>query len=227
MSRSQIIEQERSAYATRMGACVAVALILVILAIRYWPVAPEEIQDMVFDARGQDLIQMEEILPTQQNQSRPPPPAPLTPVVVPDDTVLDEIQIELTDELVTADTGEDDQQEEEGSTAPVSGGATRPDSGPRAFLIVEPEIPPEAKRIRAEVVVEVLVNQRGMVESAQVVERFLLKGRDNSEREAVALLGYGLEEAALTAARGWKFRPAREDGKTVSSLYQVTLSFGV
>jgi periplasmic protein TonB len=228
MSRSEANEKKRAAYATRMGACVAFSLILMILAVRYWPAPFEVNRDMVFDARGQDFIQMEEILPTQQNQSRPPPPAPLTPVIVPDDTVLDEIEIDLTDELVTADTGADDLQEEEGTATPVAGGSTRPDSGPRAFLIVEPEFPREAERnqIRAEVVVEVLVNARGIVESAQVVERFLLNG-ENSQRESVGLLGYGLEEAALTAALGWKFRPALADGKTVSSLYQLTLSFGV
>lgn len=212
-----------------MSGCVVLALLLAISAFEFWPMSTDSVADIVYDARSQELIQIEDIQPTQQKQSRPPPPAPLPPVIVPDDVILDEIEIELTDELVTADTGEDNQQEEEGTDVPVSGGSTQPDAGPRAFRVVHPKYTDEAKRrsVRAEVVVEVLVNKSGKVESAAVVERFLLGGRDNDEREMVAVLGYGLEEAAIAAAQQWMFRPARENGRRVNSLTRFTLRFGI
>ncbi|MFT4605766.1 MAG: protein TonB [Rhodothermales bacterium] len=229
MSRIHLIEKERQDYTIRMGGCVVLALLLLISAFNFWPTEPGTVADIVYDARSQELIQIEEIQPTQQRQSRPPPPAPLTPVIVPDDLILDEIEIELTDELVTADTGDDNQQEEDGAEVPVSGGSTQPDAGPRAFRVVHPKYTDEAKRrsVKAEVVVEVMVNKSGKVESAQVVERFILRGRDNDEREAVAELGYGLEDAAITAAQQWMFRPARENGQRVNSLTRFTLRFGI
>jgi periplasmic protein TonB len=211
-----------------MAACVVLSLLLAIGAIRFWPMDQGFPDTLVFDTRGQELIQVEEVLPTQQKRRRPPPPAPLTPVIVPDETVLDEIEIELTENLITADLGEDE-GEEEGEDAPTTGGVTRADSGPRAFRVVEPEYTREARRrkIRAEVIVEVLVNARGRVETARVINRYLLDGRDNQDREAVDILGYGLEESALSAAEQWMFRPAREGGKVVSSRTTLTFSFGV
>lgn len=208
---------------------MVVALLLAISAFKFWPMPSNAVADIVYDARNQELIQIEEIQPTQQKQSRPPPPAPLPPIIVPDDVILDDIVIELSDELITADTGEDNLEEEDGADQPVSGGSTQPDAGPRAFRVVHPKYTDEAKRrsVKAEVVVEVLVNKSGKVESAEVVERFLLKGRDNEEREIVSELGYGLEDAAIAAAQQWMFRPARENGQRVNSLTRFTLRFGI
>lgn len=228
MSRFQLIEQERQNYTIRMGGCVAAALLLAILAFRFWPSPTDEVLDIVYDARGQEVIQIEEIQPTQQKQSRPPPPAPLIPVVVPDDVVLDEIELELTDELVANDTGEDVDEEADGAEVPVTGGSTQPDAGPRAFRVVQPEYTREARRrnIRAEIIVEVLVNTSGRVETAKVVDRFLLSGRDSDEREEVPEIGFGVEEAALAAAQEFMFRPARESGRRVSSLTLLTFRVG-
>ncbi|MBO6575546.1 MAG: energy transducer TonB [Rhodothermales bacterium] len=228
MSRFELIEQEREAYGVRISATLVLSLLLLIAAFRFWPAPNGDVPDIVYDARAQELIQVEDIQQTQQQARRPPPPRPLTPVIVPDDVVLDEPEIELTENLPINDLGDDNVAEEDGADVPVSGGSARPDSGPRAFRIVEPEYPREAQRrkVRAEVVVEVKVDRRGRVESARIVDRFLLKGRDNREREQVALLGYGLEDAAIDAAQQWQFRPARESGQTVAALTLVTISFG-
>ncbi len=211
-----------------MAACLVLSLLLAIAAVRWWPTGFAGSEALVFDTRGQELIEVEEISPTQHQRRRPPPPAPLTPVIVPDETVLDEIEIELTENLITADLREDE-GEEEGDQAPAIGGAQRPDSGPKALRVVVPEYTREARRrkIRAEVVVEVLVNERGLVETVRVIHRYLLDGLDNQDREAVDVLGYGLEESAISAAQQWMFRPATEDGKIVSSMTTLTLSFGV
>ena len=74
--------------------------------------------------------------------------------------------------------------------------------------------------------VEVLVNERGRVENARVVERFLLN-KNQTTRDPVSEVGYGLEKSALEAAKRYIFSPARENNKRVSSYTTLTFRFGV
>ena len=82
------------------------------------------------------------------------------------------------------------------------------------------------KKVRAEVVVEALVDKRGRVQDVKIVERYLL-GKKPEDRESVDMIGYGLEESAMDAARKWMFRPARDKGQAVSSYYVFSLKVGV
>ncbi|MFV1981585.1 MAG: energy transducer TonB [Rhodothermia bacterium] len=40
-------------------------------------------------------------------------------------------------------------------------------------------------------------------------------------------VGFGVEEAALSAADRWRFRPARHGGRVVQTYYTLTFRFGV
>jgi outer membrane biosynthesis protein TonB len=103
----------------------------------------------------------------------------------------------------------------------------RPDRSPVPVRFSEPAYPPEAREdgIRARVSVRVLVDERGRVTDARIVGRVRL-GRGNRE-EPVASLPYGMDEAALDAARRYQFRPAQEDGARVRSYTTITCSFGI
>ncbi|GIV59910.1 energy transducer TonB [Rhodocaloribacter litoris] len=217
-------------YVLRMMATLALSLAVVTAAVRWWPPpGAAEPPEIVYDPRGQELIVMEEIVQTQQRLRRPPPPAPLVPVVVPDEVVLDEYDLEVRDSYLPVDTPGDDAEQVEGDPEGTRATAVSATVGPKPVRIVEPEYTREARRkkVRAEVVVEVLVNERGRVEQARIVERYLLGDRPEDPKQPVPRLGYGLEEAALAAAEGWMFRPARQNGKPVSSLFTFTLSFGI
>ena len=72
-----------------------------------------------------------------------------------------------------------------------------------------------------------LVDEKGRVEATKVLERFLLGSKKDDPKRAVTLLGYGLEEAALSAAGRWLFRPARKNGTAVRSYHALTFRFGV
>lgn len=64
-------------------------------------------------------------------------------------------------------------------------------------------------------------------EAARILRRVLLSSEDGSgTKRTVEALGYGLEEAALDAARRTLFRPARAGGKAVQSRKTLTLTFG-
>ena len=216
-------------YRLRMLACTAAALLIVIACVQLWPLPDKEHDNQAPSGISeQEVIEIEEIQPTAQNRQAPPPPAPPIPIVLPDDAFLDEHEIDLSDAspLDVENPGEDIAVADgPAETLSQANGAT---VGPKAVRFVEPEYTREArrKRVRAEVVVEVLVGDGGRVLETRIEERFLLD-RDGTDKTPVTEVGYGLEEAALSAAKRWIFRPARENGKPVSAYTTLTFTFGV
>ena len=212
----------------RILATTALSLLLAIGAVKLWPAASGELSATVtYAMAGPDQLVPTEIVPTSQPRRPPPPPAPLPPIVVPDDEFVEE-ELDLdADFLPVDDYGLT--SELPPVTADVQSSARRrADTAPEPVRVVAPEYTRAAKRrgIRAEVVIVVIINERGKVERSTIVERFLL-GESDGLREKVSELGYGLEEAAVSAAGRWLFRPASVDGTPVRSEHQISLKFGV
>lgn len=207
---------------------LAAALIVANLLVRFWPSTWGFEDDFVYDARSQDVIQIDDIQQTNQEKRRPPPPRPMIPVLVPNDQEFEEVDLDLDENVLPVDDPGQDAEIEEGA-AVETGVSARADKGPQPRRIVEPQYPREANRrnIRAEVVVRVLVNRSGRVERTEILERYLLNKDDGSREEAVSEIGYGIEAAALDAARQWMFSPAREEGRIVQSWTTVALRFGI
>ncbi len=212
----------RQQYAARLMGCLIASLLLLIGLVRLWPAAREAspAPPPVYDAEA-GAVQLSAAQPTQQSLAPPPPPLP--PVPVPDErVVLDDIPFDLSaNALVFADgtTG----------TAPADGpadaSAAAPDVPPRRLSIVEADYPEEAQRrdVRARVIVRVLVGANGHVREAHIRERFLLT--DGAARRVDAL-GYGLDRAALDAARRTLFVPAQAAGAPVESWQTIPIGFG-
>ena len=211
-------------YSLRLFASILAAQVLILLCIKLWPVALEpKPLDIVHSSP--EVIQMEEIVSTNQTRRAPPPPAPLPPVIAPDDTILEEeILLDLEPLALTDPSINDMPAEPEGT--PSTGIAAS--EAARLIRLAIPEYPKPAERrkIQAEIVIAVVVDKRGRVQSPQIVERYLLNEKDNT-RTLVDALGHGLEEAAVSAAMRSLFRPARKDGATVESNYQITFALGV
>ena len=220
--RSQA-EQER--YGVRLMGCMIAALVLLNLLVKFWPPlgSPEPL-DIVYD--GPDVILMDEILPTAQQRRAPVPPSPLPPVVMPSDVILeDELDFD-TEPLDLAGPDLNDAPPDLGSEGNSS--ALRASTGPKLVRIATPEYPRAAERrkIRAEVVIAVIVDRSGKVESPRIVARYLLNEKEGTRQE-VDDLGYGLEESAMSAAVRFLFKPATKAGVNVSSNHQLTIRFGV
>ncbi|MDA0875086.1 MAG: TonB family protein [Bacteroidetes bacterium] len=217
----------RERYLLHFMATLVLSLLLVNAVIRFWPTPEEDFSGMTFDTRGQETIQVEEIQQTQQEKRTPPPPVPAPPVVVPDDVVLDDIELEIADVALDMNEGGLETEAVEGIETGNDNPA-RADRSPSPVRIATPDYPREADRrnIRAEVVVEVLVDERGRVENARIVERYLLN-KDGSEKEAVQQIGYGIEESALSAAERHTFRPAIQGGQRVKSYSTLTFRIGI
>lgn len=215
-------------YRLRLLYCTGASIAFLILIFRFWPL-PEslEVDALVFNTAGQELIAIEEVQPTRQANRPPPPPPPVIPLVIPDDVIIEE-QFEFEDAFLVLEEYGVDLAEAPPTPPGAAGGSTAPQIAPKPVRFVEPEFTREAqrKKIKAEIVVEVFVDEKGKVQDAKIVDRFLYS-KNAKQKKAVDALGYGLEESALSAAQRWTFRPARQNGLPVQSYHTITFSFGV
>ncbi|MGM0459242.1 MAG: energy transducer TonB [Bacteroidota bacterium] len=83
-------------------------------------IQPADKKEFVF--QEQDVVEMEEIIQTKQQERVPPPPRPPVPVEVPNDVIIDDIDIDIDAELNFSDNSylppppaqhEDEENEEE------------------------------------------------------------------------------------------------------------------
>ena len=216
----------RALHATRVMATTATSLLLLVMVVRYWPTETgHDPVHLAYRLPEREAIAMEEIQPTEQARKPPPPPAPLPPVVMPDDRILEDPMVLDADFLTVEEASPPGLREPDQTPSPAEPAAAQ---AARPILIAEPEHPRAARRrgIRAEVTVRVDIDRRGRVAASEIVSRYLLS-EDGQSREPVESLGYGLEEAALHAARRWRFRPARKQGEAVRSQYVLSIKFGV
>ena len=209
-----------------MTLCAMVgALLLAIGIVNFWPDIADDVNtDGVFDTRGAP-IELEMIEQTQQIAKPPPPPAPLPPIVVPDDVVLEFEELEISSEIET-DGDTDSDAESAANVGPAI--VARADHGPKPIRFVEPEYTEQARKedIKASILVEVLIDEKGRVIDSKIIDRFIYE-KKNEPPTPVSRIGYGIEEAALTAAERWRFRPARHGGELVQTYYTLTFRFGV
>lgn len=167
---------------------------------------------------------MEEVTPTSQSQEKnPPPPSPLPPIVVPNDRII-EFEVDLGTSALQIETRGEDADVQEGASDRAAASRV-PDTSARLLRAVQPAYPSAAQdnEIKARVVVEVDVNAAGQVTDAHVTKRWILT---NDAERPTSQLGYGLEAAALAAARRSLFRPAQFNGEPVSTRTALTFTFG-
>lgn len=210
---------------SRLLLSLAASFVLVIAAVRFWPLPSAKSDAVEIVYAGDEAVEVEEIQPTRQSRTQaPPPPPPLPPVAVPNDVELEPVDLDLSANLFSS--------EERGENAPPQEGfgtadAPAPATEARLLRYVEPEYTKAArkKKVRAEIVVEVLVTPEGRVREAQIVRQALLNA-SGQPGPPVEQIGYGLEEAVLSAAQQWLFRPARAGGEAVPSRKTLPVRFG-
>lgn len=224
MSRHNTAQSEYR-YRRRFLGALALVIALVIALVRWWPAPTPSSFDGPFDERAPERIQTKEIQPTTQSQDlAPPPPAPLPPVVVPNDVPVEE-KIEFGESNLAVTDPADDARLQEG-TADEPTAARQPDTNPRLFRAVQPQYPSAAQKdgIRARIQVAVDVSKSGRVKEAVILKRWRLSAEGRAS--PVGHLEHGLEQAALVAAQESRFRPAQKNGSPVASRTTITFEFG-
>lgn len=188
-------------------------LVLFIVAVRMdlTSLAPEEVT-----LDEQEIVEMEEIIQTRQIETPPPPPRPPVPVEVPNDEILEDVEIDIGGDL---DLG--------GQLSMPPPPPPREEEPEEDFFVVVEEMPeligglgelqrqikyPEMARragIEGRVFIQFIVNERGEVENPIV-----MRG-----------IGGGADEEALRVVSEAKFTPGMQRGRPVRVQYSLPIYF--
>ena len=191
-----------------------ISLTILIVAFKFFPKYEVEITQI---EAPQELIDVEDVEATKQEQAPPPPPKPPIPIEAPTDDVLEDVEIESTelDESATISAPPPPPPvEEEEDAEPVFFVAVEqmpePIGGIAAIQskIVYPEI---AKRagVQGRVFVKAYVDETGKVNKVE-----LIRG-----------IGAGCDEAAMKAVNSVMFKPGKQRGKPVKVQATVPVRF--
>ncbi len=162
----------------------------------------------------QEVVEMEEVERTKQEERPPPPPRPQVPVEVPNDEIVEDVEINLDaelnfDEPLDMPPPPAEEEEEEDFFVVVE---QMPELiGGMAALQKNIRYPEMARKagIEGRVIVQFIVNENGEVEDPRVIRG----------------IGGGCDEEALRAVQTVKFKPGRQRGQPVRVQYSLPVIF--
>lgn len=192
-----------------LGLLTALVIFLVAVKVELRSDVPEEIV-----LAEQEIVEMEEIIQTRQIETPPPPPRPPVPVEVPNDEIIEDIDINIDADLalegpLNLPPPPPPVEEEEDFFTVVE---NMPELiGGLAGLqrnITYPEMARKAG-IEGRVFLQFIVNERGEVENPRVIRG----------------IGGGCDEEALRAIKKAKFKPGLQRGRPVRVQYNLPVVF--
>ncbi|REL38777.1 energy transducer TonB [Rhodohalobacter sp. SW132] len=198
----------------QIGLILSLAILIGLTKIT---IKPSGQQDIVF--HEQEIIEMEEIIQTRQQERVPPPPRPPVPVAVPNDVIIDDVEIMIDSELNLFSDGhlppppppqrEDADEPEEDFFVFVEDMPQL--KGGVSALQQEVRYPELAARanIQGRVIVQFIINEKGEVENPQVIRG----------------IGGGCDEEALRVIRNAQFTPGMQRGRPVRVQYTMPITF--
>lgn len=224
-NNQQHIEFKTTNYRNRILGCIVLVELIALGIFNLWPAeqTSETRQDITFNEGN---VIMDEIVITKQQDTPPPPPKPQVPVPVPNDEVIEEEIIELND-LNISEYSDSLSEELMGARGNSDQAMMNPQTSPSVVRIVEPTVPEAAKKanVKAEIWVNFLVNEKGVVEEANIAE-IRLYDEETEDYRVVNTIDYGLTEATIKAALQWKFRPAKDNGQIVRAYIKHIFTYG-
>jgi periplasmic protein TonB len=189
-----------------------IAVLVTLIVLFRAPLSQGEMAD--FTPPEQEIVEVEEIIQTEQVETPPPPPRPPVPVEVPNDEIIeDEIvgfDFELNMDGPMALPPPPAPEEEEPEIFIVVERMPEPAGGMQAIYrrLRYPEIARKAG-IEGRVVLQFIVDERG-----NVVNPTVIRG-----------IGGGCDEAAIEAIKGVRFTPGMQRGRPVKVQFQLPIVF--
>ena len=166
----------------------------------------------------QEVVQMEEIVQTQQIEKPPPPPRPPVPVEVPNDEVLDDEDLDL-DVFLDLDAPMD-------LPPPPPPAAEEEAPEPEIFVIVEemPELIGGLPGLQKKIRYPEIAKKAGV--EGRVFLQFVVDEQGNVVDPVVTRgIGAGCDEEALRAIIGAKFKPGMQRGSAVKVKMSLPVTF--
>jgi periplasmic protein TonB len=192
------------------------ALLLLILAFR---ADLRQEGGIEFVMHEQDIVEIEEIDQTQHIEEPPPPPRPPVPIEVPDDQLLDDVELDL-------DAALDINEPLRDTPPPPPPGETRVREEAEVFVIVEemPELIGGLPGLQRQINYPEIAKRAG-VEGRVIVEFIVDENGDVVEPRVVRGPGAGLDEEALRVVSRAKFQPGRQRGQAVRVRMTLPITF--
>lgn len=195
-----------------VGLTLALLILVVAFQLDYRPG-----QSFQVDLKEQEVVDMEEIQQTEQQNEPPPPPKPPVPVEVPNNETIEnedvdfDASLDLDEQLDTREgpPPEEDEEEEEDEIFVVV--EQQPDCGGVEALQKQVEYPDFARKagIEGRVFVQFVVNEEGNVVQPEVTR-------------GVHKL---LNEAALEAVQKLNCQPGQQRGNSVKVRMSLPVTF--
>jgi protein TonB len=190
-----------------------ITLVILIVAVRL-DLTSQSPEEVVLDE--QEVVEMEEIIQTRQIETPPPPPKQPVPVEVPNDEIIEDVDIDIGGDLDLGGTLD----------MPPPPPPAEEEEEEDFFVVVEemPELigglgelqqkiryPEMARRagIEGRVFIQFIVNEQGQVENPQV-----MRG-----------IGGGADEEALRVVSQAQFKPGMQRGRPVRVQYSLPIFF--
>ncbi len=204
----------RAKYQKFFEVSLVISLALLIVAFKFFPDLKKS--DVVSEG-PQELVNVEDILHTKQENRPPPPPKPPIPIEAPSDDVLEDIEI--------GDT-EIDMEEQIQAPPPPKEDKKIVEEEPTYFVAVEemPEPIGGIGAIQSKIKYPEIAKRAG-VEGKVYVLAFVDENGDVTKAEIIKGLGAGLDEEALNAVRLTKFKPGKQRGKPVKVQVSIPIIF--
>lgn len=202
----------RSYYTIILQTGLIITLLLSITAVKVqWTPAREALNL----TQEQEVVKMEDVIQTRQEEKPPPPPRPQVPVEVPDDEIIEDQDIHLDADINFDDPldmppppDDEDEQEEEFFVAveempELVGGLEE--------LHKRIQYPDRARRVGIEgrVIVQFIVNENGKVENPRILRS----------------IGGGCDEEAIRVIKESTFKPGKQRGNPVPVQVAQTIFF--
>jgi periplasmic protein TonB len=203
----------RAHYKKTFEVSLIISLVFLIVAFRFFP----NIQEKKVALEGpQELINMEDIQQTRQENRPPPPPKPPIPIEAPSEDVLQDIEIQSTELDVNADVAAPPPPEETKKT----------EEEPQYFVAVEdmPEPIGGIAAIQSKIVYPEIAKRAG-VEGKVYVKAFVDTKGNVTKVVVQKGIGAGCDEAAMKAVKETKFKPGKQRGKPVNVQVSIPVVF--
>jgi periplasmic protein TonB len=168
----------------------------------------------------QDMVEIEEIVHTEQEQRPPPPPRPSVPIEVPNDQILIDEILDLDTELRF-----DDPINMPPPAPPIAAQAVEEEE-PEIFVVVErmPELIGGLESIQKMIVYPEIARLAGI--EGRVMVSFVIDEKGNVLNPVVVRgIGGGCDEAAIDAVKKAKFIPGMQRGMPVRVRFTLPITF--